>query len=373
MALELDGKTVQAVFTDITKAGIPASDAAVLVSSWIFENFGKAKRVFNYQQPFAAVDPNCVAKFNRTFQHDDWIDGESVVQAQQTSTEEGFNVRFHRIEDDLEALKADVVHSYACMAAMRSSLRVLLDELRAEVNRLNNDVFTCCNKGAGTVSTAANFGSLVESSVFAGVAQFNNKAVSLWKTDKGLMMLPSPLTVGIDVITDDRIRRAADLARLIEDNPAIRNTFANQQFNKAALIGRFGDIRTKDGRPLRDLVSILPESATFGSVDALIEDITDRESASLRTTDGADASLAAIFGLDVATEKVEDAALDKLAIVPTQARTALIRAGIDTVGKLAKQAPRDLAAILKREGIANLDAGDAAEWTALAKTLSKTR
>ncbi len=368
--LELEGKSVQSVFDEITKVGVSSVDASILISSWIFENFGKSKRVFNYQQAFPAADPACVAKFNRTFQHADWVDGESMVQAQQTPGEDGFNARFHRIESDLDAVKSDLVQSFACLAAMRAGVRVLLDEIRAEMNRLNSDVFACCNKSA--VSPPATFGTLVDNAAFAGVAQFNNKAVSLWKTDKGLMMLPSPVTVGVDVITDDRIRRGADLARMMEDNPNIRAQFP-QQFTKAALVERFGDVRTREGKPLRDLVSILPDTATFASVDAMVDEVTDRESAALRTTEGADASISAVFGLQLPSEKVENASLDKLAIVPAQARAALIRRGVDTVGKLARQSPRELSALLRQEGIANLVPGDAAEWTGAAKTLAKFR
>ena len=126
--LELEGKSVQSVFDEITKVGVSSVDASILISSWIFENFGKSKRVFNYQQAFPAADPACVARFNRTFQHADWVDGESMVQAQQTPGEDGFNARFHRIESDLDAVKSDLVQSFACLAAMRAGMRVLLDE-----------------------------------------------------------------------------------------------------------------------------------------------------------------------------------------------------------------------------------------------------
>jgi hypothetical protein len=39
--------------------------------------------------------------FERTFFHSDWVDGEDLVQAE---SDNGFNVRFHQIEDDLDAL-----------------------------------------------------------------------------------------------------------------------------------------------------------------------------------------------------------------------------------------------------------------------------
>lgn len=41
--------------------------------------------------------------FNRAFNHRDWIDNEDVVQAE---GENGFNVRFHAIEDELNQVSA---------------------------------------------------------------------------------------------------------------------------------------------------------------------------------------------------------------------------------------------------------------------------
>jgi hypothetical protein len=127
---------------DLTAAGFSGDQAEILVS--ILEVVGQTRRTFDYATSFPALDPNCVATFARSFEHQDWIDGESVVQAEQTTGEEGFNLRFHRIEQDLDRLGGDVAKAFLCMAAMRTSLRYLLDEIRAEINRLNNDVYECC-------------------------------------------------------------------------------------------------------------------------------------------------------------------------------------------------------------------------------------
>lgn len=110
------------------------------------ETLGKSKRVFNFSKAFAAAEPACVASFARSFVHEDWIDGESVVQAGHSSIEEGFNSRFHKIEDDLDALAADVVTAMGCVGDMRQELAARLSEIRTEINRINGDVHACCNK-----------------------------------------------------------------------------------------------------------------------------------------------------------------------------------------------------------------------------------
>lgn len=44
-------------------------------------------------------------EYARTFTHADWIDNEDVVQAE---GENGFNVRFHALEDELDAVSAAI-------------------------------------------------------------------------------------------------------------------------------------------------------------------------------------------------------------------------------------------------------------------------
>lgn len=109
----------------------------------------KGKRVFSYSAPFVQTAPACQAGFVRSFVHTDWIDGESVVQAGENTLEEGFNLRFHRIEDDLDALAADVARAFVCLGEQRTALSKLLDELRVEINRINSDIHACCGTGSG--------------------------------------------------------------------------------------------------------------------------------------------------------------------------------------------------------------------------------
>lgn len=114
------------------------------------ESIGRAKRVFKYSETFPAEAPECQASFSRSFVHTDWIDGESVVQAEQNSIEEGFNLRFHNIETDLDALASDIRKAFTCIGVMRSDLAARLTELHTEINKINSDVFDCCQGGSGS-------------------------------------------------------------------------------------------------------------------------------------------------------------------------------------------------------------------------------
>jgi hypothetical protein len=88
---------------------------------------------FTFQEQLDEQDPECVANFDRQFEHTDWIDGESVVQAE---TDDGFNVRFHKIMDDFDALAADARQGLECTAALRTSLFKVIGEAQAELARL---------------------------------------------------------------------------------------------------------------------------------------------------------------------------------------------------------------------------------------------
>jgi hypothetical protein len=95
---------------------------------------------FQFDTAFPQTDPACVPRFTRSFEHIDWIDGESIVQAETTPTEEGFNSRFRKIIADLEALGDDARRGLQCAAAIRSSLFAIINEAEAELSRLGQPV-----------------------------------------------------------------------------------------------------------------------------------------------------------------------------------------------------------------------------------------
>jgi hypothetical protein len=76
-----------------------------------------------------AEEPGCAYTFTRTFEHLDWLDFESLVQAGKTPEESGINDRFHKIEADLDALGDNVRRAFACLEALRAQLRVCLNEI----------------------------------------------------------------------------------------------------------------------------------------------------------------------------------------------------------------------------------------------------
>ena len=83
-----------------------------------------------FRRPIRAASYN----FVRTFQHRDWIDGESLVQAGKTPEESGINERLHKIEADLDALGDNVRRAFMCVATLRAQLSICLNEIVTILN-----------------------------------------------------------------------------------------------------------------------------------------------------------------------------------------------------------------------------------------------
>lgn len=91
---------------------------------------------FNYSFTFPDTDPDCVSRFQRTFAHRDWVDGQDIIQAEMTSAEDGFNKRFHSIEKDLDDLNLDSKEAFRCIAELRHELFLLLADIKNQFNSL---------------------------------------------------------------------------------------------------------------------------------------------------------------------------------------------------------------------------------------------
>jgi hypothetical protein len=376
MAKEInyDGVTIGELYETFTAQGINHSDASVLVASWIYENVGTTRRVFNYVEPFPAVEPGCAPPpFARTFAHADWVDGEDVVQAGQSTGELGFNERFHRIEHDLDHLGTDVAKAFACMAAMRVSLRRLLDEIRAELNRVHTTVHDTgvIDTGVLQIDKIPNYMGALDFGKYMGTTMFLDKKVSIWETKAGTIVLPALETVGVDVVTGPKLKGAGQMSRFLAEHPDVRQRFP-QEVRMDEFLRLYGHETVADGRIIADVLKVLPAGSDFRTVDAMLSEIGEREAVIVRTTMGAQAAVSAALGIETEVQTVGDADVAKLGAVPTKARQALARGGINTVTDLAKASPEKILSIMKENEI-RADAGDAAEWTSFAQTLTMLR
>ena len=373
MATEFDVATVATVYDKLTTAGVSKSDAAVIAGHWVIAQAGKGMRVFSYSAALAQIEAACAAQFNRTFAHTDWIDGESVVQAEETTVEEGFNKRFHAIEADLDTLGVDVKKSFQCLAELRVSLKALLEEVRAEINRLNKDVFDCCRRVEVFPSPTIN-PPLLDWGRFAGMVNLYGKPMQLWETKAGTLVLPlPPKGGGGDPWEDPRITRVSELSRLLGDNPAIKKHFtdaaaAGTPVKVDDLVKSVGDELSPGGLKLKDVVTILPPGATVKDAAELLDTVSEREAAALRTSGLSTVARTATLGVGTDVEKVGEVRLDQFEAIPKAQRTALVAAGISTLDKLSASDTRAIASALKRAGL-TATAGEISGWQATAKTM----
>lgn len=326
-----------------------------------------SRPTFNYQTPFPKTEGACTAKFGRTFTHADWRDGQDLVQAEETLGEKGFNIRFHQIEKDFDTVKLDLDQAFTCMKGMRESLFNLLSEIRTEINLINADINKlerCCHdKGPGPFTV--DIGEFYPHGYY-GTIRYLGKPMNVFKTEKGLTLVPQ--VNPIDGTGDPRIRRVADLGKMLEESRKLKGAFREGAITKERLVKDFGDVKTDNGETLRDLVDILPEKSSYSSPETLVKAVAEREAAAIRTSGYAEEVLSSEIGDRDGVKAVSDASIDAFELIPDSARTALIAAGVDTVGKLAEGDLKELKATLDREGV-DASRGDAAEWVAAARTM----
>lgn len=366
--LDLGGMTPDVVYQKLQQEGVSQVDASLLVSGWIYQNFGNVQRTFAYAVPFDAVDTNCAAAtFTRSFHHADWVDGESVVQAQQTTGEDGFNFRFHQIETDIDGLAAEIAKLYVCVAEMRSELHDRLEELRTEINRIDGDVFALQQKGTASPAGPSRYTGLIDSPNFIASTTLGKANVTLWQTQSGILALPATVPLAGDPVTDQRVQDAADFGRFMAENADAQAAFGTTGITKAAFVAKFGTQTTASGKTIADTLADIPDTATFTSAQALADALSQTNAASITAST---ANLSGVMGtaLGTTTANAANAGVDTLTSLTPQARSALAAAGIDTVGKLAAANPADVSKALT--SVPGVSKGDVGAIVSTAKTIT---
>jgi hypothetical protein len=354
----------------LTKLATVASkrDAYEIVGAFLSDAaFGTHRRPFDYYTSFPKDDPQCDPKFARSFVHADWRDGQDLVQAEQTAGEDGFNLRFHRIEQDLDALADDVHTAFHCLAEMRSALADLLGELRTVIRIVQADIARLEQRAGGDGGVIAT--PPITKGKLLGSVQWFDRNMLAFETPQGITLFPRVGAVEGGNVADPRINRVGALGTLLQSSRRIKNNFG-APMKTVDLVKSFGKLEV-DGYTFEELVDILPRDATYASPEALLEAVAEREAAAIRTSGRADEVIAALGGSDGAASAA-DARLEMFEAVPSEVRTTLAAAGVDTVGELSTRSPKDVAGVLRKVGM-KATVSDAAGWIAGARTFSLIR
>lgn len=390
--ININGLSADEVYQTIRNTGISEVDAKLLVSNWIFQNYLTLHRTFSYVTTFPASVPACVPDpFARSFVHRDWVDGEDLVQAAGSVNDDGFNGRFHHIEADLDALGAKIATVAQCMADMRESLRSLLDEIAAELNRIDSDLGSV--KGppvwkppviAGVATAAA--GGQIAGLQFAtqtlagqlppgtwgdpmvhylGSTIYQDKAVSLFNTSQGIMIMPA-VDVSTPAMVDTRVGAAGAVWRATVENADL-NAATKQAVNKPDLVARFGGLTLSNGQTLQQALAVLPADAHYDNLQGMLTDLSARAAGALQSTTGLAKQLAATLNAPAGATSLSSVDISGLRELAPEASAALRKAGIGTIGQLASTPAPSLNKILQPAGVT---AGEVAAIQGTAQTLT---
>ncbi len=355
--------TITQVYSTFLNNGVNQYDANVMASQWLLDNIYGTGRSFSYSQNFPATDAACTpAPFARSFQHVDWVDGESVVQASATpGGDEGFNARLHKIETDLDRLGGLIAQAFTCMNAMRANLSRALGEVRDELNRINADV-SRLKRGN---DPRPGVGSIVEKlPKYLGDGFISGKQVKMWSLEDGrLVSLPTVQTMRQPLVGDP-VERGAGIAEVLAGNPAIRRDIPGQ-FTVQEVRQKFGDRLTADGRSLNDILDALPDEQRFENLDAMVQQVNEMDAMVMKGTGGARAVRESMGQLD---GDIGAVAVGKMPQLGERLAGALTAAGVRTVGDLAKLEPEKLNDIAARAG-AMVTPGEAGALLARAQTI----
>lgn len=349
--------------SDVTKTSI--------VSDYLLAKVGALPRRFDYRKPVTA-DPDGAPTFVRKFQHVDWVDGESRVQAGETLNERGFNRRFNDIAADLDALHGDDQRLWASHVALVSELIGVLGELRAEINRLTAEI-----QGQGRQPKAAEVGPLVQFEIPKSNKQFvqiggkpywlySDAGRSIAVEASDLKVAGGPSVSGL--VGDPRASDAVRVAKHIIERKPLEEFIRTENPTRDALVARFGTERMADGSQLSDALARLPAETRFDSPETLTDALARSEADDLRLTTGKREMLETTISVEAAREQAATAPLGETRFLSPQLSEALTGAGIDTIGSLAA-APVDRVAGIARERGVSLSASEAAEVVAISKLM----
>ena len=363
--------TLQNVLDELNKTGLSEAEKQRIYGEWIVANATHTQRVFAFKPPLGAIAGGCAATFAQSFAHTFWVDGVDVVQAGSTpGGEQGFNDRLHRVEQDLRALHQDDLTAFKCLADLRKALATALAQVATELNAIDRDLaelFTRTDEERATFIRP----DIVATTKFMGTTRIFGTAVSVWHTQQGILTLPVVDTIGIRPSVTPPLANPRAVAKLVHGDQEVLKSFGADKVTAKQLKEKFGDRQLENGKTLGEALADLPDDASFSTSNELVDALAAHNAIVLKATGASDAAIAGSFtdlGTDVGV--VAEAPVDRLEIMPRDARAGLEAAGIDTVGKLAAASPEEIAKKLTDAGV-KTTAADVAGWAATAKTLSR--
>jgi hypothetical protein len=372
---QLKDMTSQEIINIIQKEDLTIADADVLIGDWILAGTGKKQRTFTYKTDFDATDPSCETGFERSFVHQDWIDGESVVQAEQTSIEDGFNYRLHRIEDDIDGLASEIARAFVCLAEMRHDIHAMLQEVKSELNRLNEDVFECCEEDDDDGGSRFPYYPMptipympdyqVEAEPL-GVTKYNEIDYQIYRYGDGRIQMTPIFTGNLNLddilinpdrggmtdfgVKDDRLDMAGTFYDRFAEDEQMTQILRRRGNHKDRIIDAFGEEEIMTGVTVKDVMTDLP-SERFENVEGLAEVIAEQNvNRVMESGDRVKVGSSLGVGTDVMT--VKEAPIERLGNLNADEVNVLKENGVNTIADMQNINTDELANVFRRAGVA---------------------
>jgi hypothetical protein len=371
--LLLGGQSPDVVYKALTDKGVTEFNATKIIGDWIVQNSGFGTRSFSFTNPVTPTEsPDCTPRFVRSFVHEDWVDGVSVVQAGLTPGEPGFNDRLHKIENDLDSLSDDVKRLFGCVGDLRASVAQALTEAANELNQIDQDLGRLRGPVRAGSGIGGSFLGGAAVAQFVGTTKYFDQPVNVWQTEQGMVTLPA--VEPPDPTGSPQVTSTANFSKFVQGNADVAAAFAANPVSVQNVIDRFGsEAIDASGTTVQQALSVLPPTTQFQNVDQLTSALAASNAAVIRATGIGDATIATSFtNLGSGIQAVSAAPVDRLQALPAGAAAALSTAGITTVGALAAASPTDVNEALTKAGIAT-SVVDAAGFTGIARTLTSLR
>lgn len=290
---ETIGTDPDALVSGLLSKGVDKYDALRLINNLVAVNLGQSPRHFTFSSALPTSDPSpCAPTFTRTFSHQDWVDGESTVQAGESADDKGFNWRFNALAADIDALHADTQHLYQCLTTLRGALVQALQDVAAELNRIDSDLAGL----SGRVQPKSQWETFVDAPQFLGVRDLDGSKVTMWKTGQNVVVLPSVDTVGLQDTVSQRVATGGLVAQYAEENPQFGKDL-QAGVSVVDLISKYGNQQLADGRSLGQALNVLPPASTYTDPTSLVAAVNSQEQAFLRSTVGSVDAVGAVVGV----------------------------------------------------------------------------
>ncbi len=371
----VNGVSTQMVAGTLKASGLPEQRIGEILGWWIVGATGNSRPApFDFATDVEPEDPSADITYTRQFTHTDWVDGEDRVQASSTPEELGFNARFHAIENEFDAIRAQFLTLAGGVRELRADLFGVVHELESKITALQDDLYdlrtqigsqTSAPTGPRSPSGLGNLGVL-------GTVKLGDKSAYITQTGDSFQLiefagstlgqtetLPSGL-LSPGVIFDPAHARPQDVVDIVSGlddlvaSPSIKEVVDRPGATVADLRSAVGGAILPSGVTAASVLAALPADQPLSGDAGTVSMLTQQLVAQLpqATADAvlgqvvSDSSALAGPAASLGTASAEVVGLNPGIV------GALTAAGVDTtVGGLAKLSTSNLSQALSGTGV----------------------